>query len=91
VTSDYFKKGKEGILIEWTSLRNGLLITPCVAALGGVAFLIASIFIVQDRGKAEVATLCTYLLFSVVLIDTHLFFIAIEASDNFGMAEKTKN
>ncbi|MCA0332152.1 MAG: hypothetical protein LCI03_19980 [Actinobacteria bacterium] len=53
--SDFFQKGSNETLVEWTSLRNGLMLTPSVAALGGFAFLVAAIFIVQDRREAHVA------------------------------------
>jgi len=51
--SNYYLKGSTVVLTEWTSLRNGLLLTPAVSALGGIAFLIAAFYIVQDRRDAE--------------------------------------
>jgi hypothetical protein len=41
-------------MIEWQSMRNGLMLTPCVATFGGIAFILASIFIIQDRRQTEV-------------------------------------
>jgi len=54
--SVFFKKGEDDNLTDWISLRNALFLTPMVATLGGVAFLCAAIFIVQDRRRAEAAT-----------------------------------
>jgi hypothetical protein len=34
------------------------MLTPCVAAFGGVAFLFAAIYIVRDRRQAEVDMQC---------------------------------
>ncbi|CAF0758443.1 unnamed protein product [Didymodactylos carnosus] len=39
--------------IQWASLRNGLMITVPIAALSAICFLISSLFIKQDRLKAE--------------------------------------
>jgi len=51
--SNYYQKESHDINIRWSSLRNGLLLTPIVGALGGLAFLIAALFIVQDRRRAD--------------------------------------
>lgn len=53
--SDFFLKGSNDTLVEWTSLRNGLILTPSVATLGGIAFLLAAFFIINDRREAFVA------------------------------------
>ncbi|CAF1015428.1 unnamed protein product [Adineta steineri] len=54
VIANYFQKGSEDNYVQWSSLRNALLLTPLVAIVGGICFLIAAIFIVQDRREAEI-------------------------------------
>ncbi|CAF3251391.1 unnamed protein product [Rotaria socialis] len=51
--SDFFRDGADDNLTQWVSLRNALMLTPFVAALGGAAFLFAAMFIIQDRRRAE--------------------------------------
>ncbi|CAF1910868.1 unnamed protein product [Rotaria magnacalcarata] len=51
--SDFFRDGADDNLTQWVSLRNALMLTPFIAALGGAAFLFAAMFIVQDRRRAE--------------------------------------
>lgn len=51
--SDFFQSPDKTYVNQWIALRYGLLITPFVSLLGGVAFLIAAIFIVDDRLRAE--------------------------------------
>jgi len=51
--SNFYQKESHDINIRWSSLRNGLMITPIVGAMGGLAFLIAALFIVQDRRRAD--------------------------------------
>ncbi|CAF1296126.1 unnamed protein product [Adineta ricciae] len=55
IISDFFRKESNDPDVHWESLRNGLLLTPAVACLGGIAFLFAAAFIVKDRRAAEVA------------------------------------
>ncbi len=47
-------------MVEWTSLRNGLILAPAVAVFGGIAFLVSAFFIVQDRRDAENNIDCKY-------------------------------
>ncbi|CAF4004426.1 unnamed protein product [Rotaria sp. Silwood2] len=51
--SDFFRKGSKNDEVIWKSLRNALMLTPIVASLGGIAFLVAAFFIVRDRREAE--------------------------------------
>jgi hypothetical protein len=39
------------------------MLSPAISALGGIAFLVSAIFIIQDRREAEENIKCKYNLF----------------------------
>ena len=88
--SDFFKKGSNDTVVEWTSLRNGLMLTPVLAALGGIAFLIAAIFIIQDRREAYVAMKGKLSFILEESIRKMRIRLAMDGTNQFGLAESIK-
>ena len=72
----------------WVSLRNALMLTPIVATLGGVVFLFAAIFIVQDRRRAEATIECRSICLIGAIFKGESFFVDTSASDDLGLSEK---
>lgn len=90
IISDFFRKGSKDPDVHWESLRNGLLLTPAVACLGGIVFLFAAVFIVKDRRKAEASIEGKRSLF--VLLDRFYSFLslAMNSENVFRMDESSK-
>ncbi|CAF0890824.1 unnamed protein product [Rotaria sp. Silwood1] len=53
IISEALGKGSKDEKVIWQALRNALMLTPTVACCGGIAFLIAALFIIRDRREAE--------------------------------------